>query len=255
MKFASWNVNSIRARLLLIRNFISKELPDIIMLQELKCPTLAFPYERFPEYKCYVWGQKSYNGVAILVKHNIKINEYKQIHVASYPDSRCVVVNLDEISIMSIYVPCGGETDESNIHKVKFLMELPDIINALPHKKLVIGGDFNVTLSNADVEYPTQERLNSTLCREDLRALLKQFLDKTGLTDNFDERKFTWWDYRAPNTGLRIDYIFTRGLTGIQVPLTEYRRMKIRSFDALTGKHIMTGPSDHVPIVLQSRVE
>lgn len=283
IKLISWNVNSVRMRMPILKRIIEQEKPELLLLQELKCTDSKFP--PIDGYHSYVFGQKSYNGVAILSKYPLKeVERFGE-------EARGIKGVLDDICIMCVYVPCGGGGADKYDYKRRFLMETIEWIGKMRGKydKVVIGGDFNVALTDADVEYP-EEYTGSVLCRPDVRSLMEKVMELVTdvihvqnesheidptvrarvidpgaewreyqtipkwavekamrSSDAQQKNPFTWWDYRSPNKGLRIDYVLSSGIRAEQKILGDYRRMGFMHCNE--GKEELTKPSDHVPIV------
>lgn len=284
MKVISWNINSVRARLPMLKMLIDKEQPDVILLQETKCTNERFP--NIPGYHKALFGQKSYNGVAILSKKPLK-------EVESFGENaRCIKAMYEDLCLMSIYIPCGEGGIEKYDYKRRFLTDAIGWIAEIREKytKVIIGGDFNVAMTDADVEFP-EKFTGSVLCRPDVRNMMSKLTEiVTDIQHNeYDKEKnikenkmtaiitkdadsesanqdnlaaemqinrnqkalisknsFTWWDYRTPNRGFRIDYIFSAGIKAEQKVLREYRRLELREFK--DGKEEIIKPSDHAPI-------
>jgi exodeoxyribonuclease III len=223
LKIATWNINSVRIRADQTASWLQLNNIDILLLQELKCENDSFPNHIFEDlgYNCYVHGQKSYNGVAILSRFPADeiITNFENNPI---PDqARYIEANLNlpigYTTISSVYVPNGGEvgSDKFDI-KLKFYDAFKNYsakkLNLSNH--LIIGGDFNVALNEKDV-FSIEEMKEATCFTDIEREKLNEFLSM-GIVDcqKFFEAKniFTWWDYRAGcwanNKGLRIDYIF-----------------------------------------------
>jgi exodeoxyribonuclease-3 len=283
LKIISWNVNSIRARMPILELLLEKEQPDVLLLQETKCTDERFP--KIPGYHRAVFGQKSYNGVAILSKKPLKDVECFD------KDARCIKATLDDLCLMSVYIPCGEGGIEKYDYKRRFLLETINWVAQMreKHSKLVIGGDFNVAMTDADVEFP-ERFTGSVLCRPDVRGMMSNLMEivsdnfwneadtgeadvaqqaSNGVSELFadvfadaqreqmakkappilltEKNPFTWWDYRTPYRGFRIDYIFSAGVRAEQKVLKEYRKMEIKEFRE--GKEEVVKPSDHAPIL------
>ena len=159
MKIISWNVNSVRARIENILNYIKDEKPDILLLQEIKTQDQTFPYDIFKEigYTSYVFGQKSYNGVAIISK--IEINKISREFIKdNLSQSRIITGEIflknKNITLINIYVPNGNPVDtEKYNYKKEWLKKL---INNVKKKlkqnsNLIIAGDFNIIPEELDV--------------------------------------------------------------------------------------------------------
>ena len=250
-RYVAWNVNSIRARLPIVEKFVEEFEPDVLMLQEIKCMKESFPYSAFPGYNSIVYGQKSYNGVAVLVSKKYSVFEAEPIDTGP-KDVRMLKVNTELGCFISVYVPNGAGSVEREEFKKSFLRKIATVVNECRGDRLVIGGDFNVALTDEDVQFPTKDRLESVLCREDFRAEMRHMLEKCALNDYLGEGRYTWWDYREPYKGLRIDYVLSRGVPGLQSVIAKYRRMKLEIFDE-ESKLFLVGPSDHAPVVFTER--
>ena len=221
MKIVTWNINSIRARLSLFLEFLEHEKPDIVLLQELKCQAEAFPSEEIETlgYNIAINGQKTYNGVAILSKYplsDIKLNFLGNpvLDEARYIEA---IVNLSgkAVRISSVYVPNGQEIHSPKYHlKLEFLNAFVQYCQSFQDEMTIIGGDFNVALTDIDVYDPATLE-GSILFSEKERQALRGLV-ATNMIDayriNMPDQGFTWWDYRGfslrKDHGMRIDYLF-----------------------------------------------
>ena len=249
----SWNVNSVRARLPLVVKWLSDNQPDVVLLQELKCTNHDFPKEQLEDlgYNTACWGEKSYNGVAILSKNVI---EDVQQGIPQFEDhvigqqARYIQGFTAGITVSSVYVPNGQEPGApAYYHKLDFYSALAaHIKNTLTQDcDLILGGDFNVAPEDSDVHDPIkwQEKiLCSTLEREAFSKLLKVGLVDLGAALKVHD--FTWWDYRqgsfARNHGLRIDHFL--------VSSTLLNKCRLYQVDRTCRQ--LPRPSDHAPIIL-----
>jgi len=249
MKIAAWNVNSIKSRLDHATQWIQEFQPDVVLLQELKCTTENFPYMEVEAlgYHTAVYGQKTYNGVAILSKLPI---ENVKTGLPGFEDehARYIEGTINGVEVASIYVVNGSEVGSEKFeYKMRFYSALNDYL----HKKreeetpYIIGGDFNVGFDEKDVWNPEkyQNRVLFSLPeRQHLRTLVNM-----GYTDTFRafypaEHAYSWWDYREgswqKDQGLRIDYLFASP----------------QAADRLTAAGIdktprgLEKPSDHTPV-------
>jgi exodeoxyribonuclease-3 len=218
MKIATCNVNSIRARLPLVGDWLREVGPDILCLQETKVQDKDFPEGFFSEigYFAEFHGQRTYNGVAILSRHPLE-----SVIKSFAPDdheARFISATIKGIPVMNVYVPQGYAVgSEKFSYKLRWLGSLLDMIDSCfdPNQPLIITGDFNIAMDSRDVFDPDKYR-GDVGFHPDEQRLLKQLLD-WGLVDVFrlhDQREgeFTFWDYRIPNgfkrnMGWRIDYI------------------------------------------------
>lgn len=247
-KIITWNINSIRARRNLLDAIIINEQPDVILLQEIKC--IEAQFEPVDGYNAYIAGQLAYNGVAILVRKKINVTDVEIINVWQRNEARCIKVVIDNISIISIYVPCGWpkantSDDIEHTYKLQFLRQLYDFMQQemIIYPYCIIGGDFNVTITDKDVQYPVKNK-NHILCRQDARKIMQQFLD-LGLYDNITgKNKYSWLSYQerkgwVGDGAFRIDYILSN-IDGTQSILNDPVSKDTSS---------LSKPSDHYPII------
>ena len=219
MKLATFNANSIRARLSLILDWLDRERPDILCLQETKVQDKDFPASAFDErgYQAVFKGQKSYNGVAIIsrpplddIRHNLYGKEDEE--------ARFISARIGDLPVINIYVPQGFEPgSEKFAYKLRWFNDLLAYIdnNYDPVQPLVITGDFNVALEPIDVFDP-EGLWGKVGFHPDEQVIMRELLD-WGLKDVFRKHHpegghYTFWDYRIPNAlkrkmGWRIDYI------------------------------------------------
>ncbi len=162
MIISSWNVNSVRARIENIKEYIKKFSPDIIMIQEIKTPNETYPYEDIKSFKYenYVYGQKSYNGVAIISKkklNNIQTDIFKDKNKQSRIISAELKHKNKNINLINIYTPNGNPVDtEKYDYKLYWLDNFIKKIKSLSkqNENIIIGGDFNIIPSAEDVHNP-----------------------------------------------------------------------------------------------------
>ena len=256
MLLASWNVNSVRARINNILGYLDSSRPDILMMQEIKTEEKNFPYYEFKNvgYNSFVSGQKSYNGVAFLSKNN-----FENINLKFFNDklnqARIIVGDLKlktkTIKLINIYVPNGNpiETDKY-IYKKNWLDLLIKQIEKTKkeYENIIIGGDFNIIPDEIDV-YDHKKYENDALFKLEIRKKLRELIN-LGFYDiyrylNNDKQEYTFWDYQArswqQNHGMRIDhFLISNNL--INRIKSVYINIKLRS---------KVKPSDHVPIELE----
>ncbi len=250
MKIATWNVNSIRARLERLLAWLQKVRPDVLCLQELKATDEVFPHDAIREagYHAAVHGQKTYNGVAILSRVE-PCNVNPGLPGLDDPQARLVSAEIDGVTIFSAYIPNGDTVgSEKYSYKLRWLESLREHLATRfsPDKPLLLCGDFNVTRDDKDVARPA-EWGNSVLCHRSVRRAFEPLLE-WGLTDVFRQHHpegglYSWWDYRRlgfpKNDGLRLDYILaTESLAG---------RCTTAEIDREERKG--PKPSDHAPVV------
>jgi exodeoxyribonuclease-3 len=249
VKIATWNINSIRTRAEQLLDWISNHNIDIVLLQEIKCTDCNFPVEFFEDagFNVSVLGQKTYNGVAILsryiIEEVVRGNEiFKEDEHARYIEAL-----INGYTMISVYVPNGVSPDSAQYtYKLRFLEGLSKHLSSLD--RFIIGGDFNIALTDNDVYDPNLWR-EKICCTEMERQSLLSLINENNLNDctrislGDSEKIYTWWDYRThgfhKNNGLRIDYIFTS--KDIQV---SYARV-------LKEVRALPRPSDHAPVVVK----
>lgn len=221
---ATWNVNSVRARLEGLLKWLQTAKPDIVLLQETKVADDQFPREEIEDlgYNLAIHGQKSYNGVAILAKKPIEDVVRGLPGNDSDDMARYIEAVVGDVRVASVYVPNGKEIgSEAFDYKLKFLNHLYDYAQNLLtfEEAFVIGGDYNVAPEDDDV-YDPKAWKGKLHCSQEERAHIRQ-LEHLGLTDitrilnpaNTAEGKdlYSWWDYRSRgwdrNAGLRIDLL------------------------------------------------
>ena len=253
MKISSWNVNSVRARITNILDYIKNSQPDVLMIQEIKTEEKNFPFTEFKNigYHSYVFGQKSYNGVAFLSKN--KINKINNEFVKDKNNqSRVIVGNIKNktknIKLINIYVPNGNpiNTDKYEYKKkwyVSFINKIKKTL--LENKNIIIGGDFNVIPSEIDV-YDSRKYENDALFKLEIRKKFRELIN-LGFQDIYrhfynNKREFTFWDYMSgswqKNNGMRIDHFLVSNnlLDNVKsISINSEPRSKIK-------------PSDHTPI-------
>ncbi|MDB5884090.1 MAG: Exodeoxyribonuclease [Polaromonas sp.] len=256
MKIATWNVNSLTVRLPQVLDWLAANPVDVLCLQELKLSDDKFPLQALEAagYQSAVFGQKTYNGVAILSRAPVR-NVVKNIVGFSDEQSRVIAATLDmpggEVRVVNGYFVNGQSPGSDKFaYKMKWLdglrVWLRDELAA--HSQLVLVGDFNITADDRDTFDP--EGLRETIHHTtEERAHFKALID-LGLTDAFrmfeqPEKSYSWWDYREMafrrNRGMRIDYILVSEALKPQVAgciIDKQPRKNER-------------PSDHVPVVVE----
>lgn len=219
VKIASWNVNSIKARLDAVLAWVQGAAPDILLLQELKCTEADFPTAAFASsgYAAAVVGQKTYNGVAILSKHPLADIVDRLPGDDADTHARYVEATAAGIRVASIYVPNGQAVgSEAFAYKLAFLDRLRHHADRLLKREqpFVLGGDYNIAPDEGDVYDPDGWR-NSVLFTLTERQAFRRLIH-LGLVDAYralhsEIGRYTWWDYRAgawsKDHGLRIDHL------------------------------------------------
>ena len=252
MKIATWNVNSMKVRLPHVLEWLDANSPDVLVLQEIKQVTEAFPAEELAGagYQAVASGQKTYNGVAVISRGSAS-DPVTDFPGFDDPQRRILATTIDGVRVVDLYVPNGSEVgSEKYDYKLGWLEALRGFLTdeLEQHDKLVVLGDFNIAPADADVHDPEKWR-DAILCSPAERAALSKLLD-LGLTDvfrNFEqaEKTFSWWDYRAAgfrrNAGLRIDLILASASMN-SACTASYVDKEPRAWER---------PSDHAPVVAE----
>jgi exodeoxyribonuclease-3 len=252
VKIATWNVNGIRARQAQVQEFIDREQPDVLCLQEIKASVDQLPVWlcEVEGYWCYWHGGKGYSGVGLHVR-KATFPERPAFHHPDFDyEHRIVTARLPAslhdapaaITVASIYVPNGGKDFPA---KMRFI-EAMDVLAAEYHgagQLLVLCGDLNVALTDMDV-HPKERRPHSVGQRSDERALMDRILSR-GLVDvhrRFEPDNadlFTWWapwrNMKQRNIGWRLDYVFAS------------EALADRATSCVVQREV--GTSDHGPVV------
>ena len=253
MLISSWNVNSVRARIENIKEYLKKFSPDIMMMQEIKTPDETYPYEDIKKlkYENYVFGQKSYNGVAIVSKkklNNIQNDIFKDKNKQSRVISAEIKFKNKDIILINIYTPNGNPVDtEKYTYKLYWLDSLIKKLKSLYNKNsnIILGGDFNIIPSAEDVYNPKSFE-NDALFRLEIRKKLREFIN-LGFIDayrhfNSTKEGYTFWDYMRgawqKNNGMRIDHFLVSNSIIDQ----------IKDININKDPRGREKPSDHTPI-------
>lgn len=252
MKIVSWNVNSLNVRLPHVLQWMESVQPDVLALQETKMTDDKFPVDAIKEagYEVVYSGQKTYNGVAIISKHNIE-DVITDVPELDDPQRRILGATINGVRILDLYVVNGSEVDsEKYAYKLNWLDKVTNYIehNIKQHDKYVVLGDFNIAPKDEDVHDPDAWR-DKILCSVPERDALQRILD-LGFTDSFrlfdqEEETFSWWDYRAAgfrrNLGLRIDLVLSNNAM-TKMCKASYVDKEPRRWER---------PSDHAPAVAE----
>ncbi len=257
-KIISWNINSVRLRIDLVKEFVEKNNPDILCLQETKTENQSFPLEKiknlgfdFVEFD----GEKSYNGVAILSK--IPLTKIEKIDVENYGQKRhlkaCFETKVGEIELHNFYVPAGGDVADVDLnpkfkHKIEFVDFMHNYFAKKNGEKIIILGDFNIAPLPSDVW--SHKQLLSVVSHTPIETekfinLQKNcgFIDCHRKFINESEKLYSWWSYRGANPmksnrGRRLDHILaSKNLSD-----------KIQNAKIHIDFRIKKQPSDHVPV-------
>lgn len=252
-KIVTWNVNSINARLDRLLAFLARESPDYLCLQELKCLDEKYPYEAIKTagYESAVFGQKTYNGVAILAKKPLKVHARGFSDGSSDEAARFISVQDGDLTVMCAYVPNGQSVDSEKYgYKLEWLSRAKRFMTAhyKQSDKIVLVGDFNIAPDDRDVYDPIgwAGQIHCSLKEREALASLTSFGFIDTLRMHHDEGGiYSWWDYRelgfVKNKGLRIDLIYATPpmamrCTGVRVDRDERKGEKA---------------SDHAPVIAE----
>ncbi len=253
MIISSWNVNSVRARIENIKSYLLKYKPDILMMQEIKTEEINFPFDDFSsmDYENHVFGQKSYNGVAIISKKKLK-NIRTDLIKDKLKQSRIISAELEykkkNVQLINIYTPNGNPVDtEKYDYKKKWLNDLIKQLKNLIKKNqnIILAGDFNIIPAAEDVYNPKSFE-DDALFRLEIRKKLREMIN-LGFNDvyrHFNETKegYTFWDYMRgawqKNNGMRIDHFLVSNSLIDQ----------IKSININKDPRGREKPSDHTPI-------
>lgn len=261
LSIATWNVNSVSARLPLVLQWIENQKPDILCLQEIKCVDEKFPVEAFTKagYHSLVFGQPTYNGVAILVKNELvpQIGEVQKgfgDEEAAAP-RRLLAAEVAGVRVVNVYIPNGQAVgSDKYAYKLDWLGKLRKFLETKgdPTQKLLLCGDFNVAPDDIDVYDPAAWQGKVLFSPPEKQALSQ--VKAWGLEDAFrklypDLVAYSWWDYRQAsfrrNLGLRIDHIW--------VTPTLLQLCQQVTID--TQPRGWERPSDHTPVLGTFNIE
>lgn len=256
MKVITWNINSVRLRLGLVLELLEAEQPDILCLQETKCPDEHFPHEALTKagYEHHaIRGEKGYNGVAILARQ--PLHDIRHLNWAGREDCRHIAATLDGgINIHNFYVPAGGDvpdakTNDKFAHKLKFLDEMTQWAKEQVASASILAGDLNIAPRDDDV-WSHQQLLRVVSHTPIEVKTLNGVMIAGGFTDAVrkmtpDGRLYSWWSYRArdweaADKGRRLDHIW------VSPPLKD----KVMGATILRGVRGWEKPSDHAPVVV-----
>lgn len=252
MLIATWNVNSLKARLPRVEEWVAQVQPDVLCMQETKMADGDFPLLTFQGmgYEAVHHGEGRWNGVAILSRVGIDDVVYGFADgIEPDTDARLVTATCGGIRVTSVYVPNGRSLDDDHYqYKLSWLGRLRTHLDAVadPSSDVVVLGDWNIAPEDRDVYDPKVFEGATHVSDHERKALdeIKGF----GLIDVFRQRYeaeglYSWWDYRGGNfhkkMGLRIDYLLAS------------RSLAARSVSDLVDRNARKGqkPSDHAPVL------
>ena len=261
MRIITWNINSIRLRLGLLKQISDKLHPDIIALQETKVSNELFPLQSIQEmgFKHVVFsGQKSYNGVAILSKFPIANSFSLQFY---NDDKRHICAHINGTEIHNFYVPAGGDVPDTELnpkfrHKIEFVRLMKEwFINNRCKKQdqIILLGDLNIAPHEHDVWSSRQLRYVVSHTNIERKALIEMqmsfdFIDTGRHFTDLNTKLYSWWSYRnrdwkKSNRGRRLDHIWVSQNLKHSLASTHY---DLESRDAIS-------PSDHIPCLVELR--
>ncbi len=257
---ATWNINSVRLRIDLVTDFLKRHAPDVLCLQEIKCPEANFPYKAFRALgyeHILVNGQKGYHGVAtvsrrpfspVLLREFCRKGDARHASVA-IPDTG------GDIILHNFYVPAGGDEPDPAInpkfaHKLAFLDEMKGWLTGKEtDRKAILVGDLNVAPHENDVWSHKQllRVVSHTPIETEGLETVRQagaWVDAVRHFVPFDRKLYTWWSYRAPdwqaaNKGRRLDHIW----------VTPHLAERLHSVEVVRDARGWQRPSDHVPVI------
>jgi exodeoxyribonuclease III len=244
LKIATWNVNGIRAREAQVLEWVERERPDVVCLQELKSTVAQVPAAlcQLQGYRCYWHGARAYSGVGLHIRHDAFPEEPRFFHPSFDFETRVVAAQMADLVVVSAYVPNGGKDFPA---KMRFLRDMESYVGEVHASgaRLVFCGDLNIARTERDV-HPKERNPAIIGQRPEERELFEQIL-RQGLVDvgralePDNENLFTWWApwrrMRERNIGWRLDYVLaSQSLAARASQCSVYREI---------------GTSDHAPVV------
>lgn len=258
VKIVTWNINSVRLRLPIVLKLLKMWDPDILCLQETKCPDEHFPLDElkaagYPHI--HIHGMKSYNGVAIISK--LPFTDTYIHHRVGREDCRHVAAQFDGFEVHNLYIPAGGDEPDVNVnekfaHKLDFVDEMARWFkdNYTEKDKLVAVGDFNIAPFEHDV-WSHKQLLKVVSHTPDETVRLEKMLGSLDWTDAarkfipMEEKTYSWWsyrnkDWRKSNRGRRLDHLW------VTPPLAQ----DLTAYETLEEARDWEKPSDHIPCMI-----
>jgi exodeoxyribonuclease-3 len=246
MKIGTWNVNGIRARQAQVQEWIERERPDVVCLQEIKASQDQVPAAlcEMEGYWCYWHGSKGYSGVGLHVNKSLIAERPEFSHPAFDYENRIVVVQVPGATVASVYVPNGGKDFPA---KMQFLAALEAFVASLHAESspIVICGDLNIARTDMDV-HPKERKATAIGQLPEERAQLERIIghglvDVGRALDPANDQMFTWWapwrNLRQRNIGWRLDYVLAS------------QSLHERSVRCIVQKDV--GTSDHAPVLAE----
>ena len=244
LKITTWNVNGIRAREAQLLEWVERERPDVICLQELKSTVAQVPAAlcELQGYRCYWHGARAYSGVGLHIRRDAFAEEPLFLHPTFDFETRIVTAQLGDLIFVSVYVPNGGKDFPA---KMEFLRQLEAFIDEAHAggRRIVLCGDINIARTERDV-HPKERNPALVGQRPEEREMFERILarglvDVGRALDPDNDNLFTWWapwrKLRERNIGWRLDYVLaSKSLASKAARCAAYREV---------------GTSDHAPVV------
>ncbi len=257
LKIATWNVNSVRARLDSVLGWLDRAQPDVLCMQEIKVVDELFPREPFESrgYRIETFGQKTYNGVALLSRLPLENVARGFPEENSDAERRLIAATAAGIRIVNVYVPNGRAVESPFFQqKLDWLRRLRRYLEeaSSPGDALLVCGDFNIAPDDRDVYDPERYR-NQLHCHPEERKALAELME-FGLVDALRSHHgeaglYSWWDYRQAgfrrDMGLRIDMIYLTAVLAENCSAVMIDRAPRGGLS----------PSDHTPVIAEIRQE
>jgi exodeoxyribonuclease-3 len=257
---ATWNINSVRLRMPLVERFLEEHQPDVLALQETKCPDELFPVKAFRQagYEHIAFsGQKGYHGVATVSRHPLEIVERRRF--CDIDDCRHISVKVKAadrtILLHNFYVPAGGDEPDPEInpkfrHKLDFVAQMHDIpASADENLSSVLVGDLNIAPLENDVW--SHKQLLKVVSHTPIETTSFEAMRKAGGWVDLmrqvippEQKLYTWWSYRSrdwieSNKGRRLDHIWA----------SDNLSPKLSGIEVISEARGWERPSDHVPVI------
>ena len=253
MKIASWNINSLRKRQDRLFPWLEATQPDIVCLQETKCPDELFPLLALQAggYQVAYHGEKSYNGVAILAKTKPRDVQRSLCDEVVDPQARLIAATIGDIRVFSVYAPNGQAVGSPAYqYKLEWYRRLHDCLLQEKSANMIVCGDFNIAPQDIDIYDPDLWR-GALMCSDAERDAFSRLCD-VGLRDTLrihhkEGQLFTWWDYQMraleKNRGVRLDAILASEALASRCTASGI------DIEMRKGKE----PSDHAPVWAEFR--
>ncbi|MES2728662.1 MAG: exodeoxyribonuclease III [Pseudomonadota bacterium] len=258
MKIVTWNINSVRLRAPLIARVMATLDPDILCLQETKCPDAFFPHQAMEQFGFkyrHIWGMKGYNGVAILSK--VPFSAPQTFTRAGRDDCRHIAVTFPDFTLHNLYIPAGGDIPDRLVndkfgHKLDYVRDMTDILPTLhgTTDNVILVGDFNIAPLEHDVW--SHKQLLTVVSHTPIEVQhLNDFQTGMGWVDAIrhfvppQQKCYTWWsyrnrDWRQSNRGRRLDHIW----------VSRSLKSRLAQHKILVDARDWPQTSDHVPVCL-----